>query len=80
MYAKWNGVYVVVAGSDRGPSPSRIISPNGEIIADLDDGSDGIAFAEIDLNEGCYKQGTGFWPAESDAKVSLIKKRREDLY
>ena len=79
ILAKWNGVYVVVSGCDS-PSPSRIIDPNGEIIAAADGCEDSLAFCEIDLSEGYYKPGTGFWPAVSDAKNALDKKRRTDIY
>jgi len=79
MQAKWNGFYVVVSGAHV-PQPSRIINPNGEIIAAADGTTDGLAFAEIDLSEGTHVQGMGFWPAVSDARNAMLWQRREDLY
>jgi len=79
MQAKWHGLYVVVSGAHV-PQPSRIIGPNGEIIADVDGTEDGLAFAEIDLSKGTYDQGTGFWPAVSDSRNALFWNRREELY
>ena len=78
--AKRNGIYVAVAGSDGGgPSPSRVINPNGEVVAAAGP-EDGLAIKKIDLSEGCYGPGTGFWPAASDARNALIMQRREVLY
>ena len=79
MQAKWHGLYVVVSGAHV-PQPSRIIGPNGEIIADVDGTEDGLAFAEIDLSKGTYDQGTGFWPAVSDSRNALFWNRCEELY
>jgi predicted amidohydrolase len=79
MQARWHGLYVVVSGAHP-PHPSRIIDPHGELIASVDGEADGIAFAEINLAEGIYCQGTGFWPAVSDARNSLFWKRRKGLY
>ena len=79
MQAKWQGLYIVVSGAHV-PQPSRIINPNGEIIADVDGTEDGLAFAEIDLSLGTFSQGTGFWPAVSDARNALFWNRRFDCY
>ena len=79
MQAKWQGLHVVVSGAHP-PQPSRIINHNGDIVADVDGTADGLAFAEIDLAEGTYSQGTGFWPAVSDARNALFMSRREDVY
>lgn len=79
MLAKDTGMYVVVSGGDM-PHPSRIINPNGDIIACVDGTADGIAFMEIDLSKNFYSPGTGFFPAASNARNALYNQRRHELY
>jgi predicted amidohydrolase len=79
MQARWNGMYFVVSGGD-GPQNARIVNPAGETISSVDGTADDLAFASIDLNEGCRRGGMGFYPYPSDARSALLAKRREDLY
>ena len=79
MLAKETGRYVVVSGGDI-PHPSRIINPDGAIIASVDGTADGIAYAEIDLSKGFDAIGTGFYPATSSARCAIFNQRRQELY
>ena len=79
IQAKENGLYVIVSGGDV-PHPSRIINPNGDIIANVDGTADGVAFAEIDISHGFYSMATGFYPATSNASNAMLNQRRNDLY
>jgi len=79
VQAKENGMYVIVSGGDL-PHPSRILDPNGDIIASVDGACDGIAFAEIEVSRGFYSMATGFYPATSNAGNALFNQRRKKLY
>ena len=74
-----NGIPVVVAGDD-GPRPSRIISPLGEIIADVDNTQDAICLAELDLAEPCYVHWLSVGDAKGEPRSLYRKERRTDLY
>lgn len=79
ILAKEAGRYIVVSGGDK-PHPSRIINPNGDIIASVDGTADGIAFTEIDLSKSFYSMALGFYPAKSNAHNALHNQRRQHLY
>jgi len=79
MLARETGMHVVLSGSGP-PHPSRVINPNGDIIASVDGAADGIAFAEIDLAKGFYSRETGFFPAVSNARSALPSQQRHELY
>ncbi|MGE5647421.1 MAG: nitrilase-related carbon-nitrogen hydrolase [Acidobacteriota bacterium] len=71
-----NGVYVVAARGQP-QSPSRIIDPDGEVLAET---SGGIASATIDLS----RESRVFWlsvgAALGEAKSLYIRERRPDTY
>lgn len=85
-----NGVYVVVAGIDGSKvmrtshgvgRASRIINPEGTVIAEIGKGDEiDYCVAEVDLNQ----RFTDYWfsvgPAEGEPRNVLIKERRPDTY
>lgn len=74
-----NGIHVVVAGSD-GPKPSRIVDPDGKLLAELPSGIDGVATADIDLDERFYTYWMSVGPAYGEAKSIYMKERRSATY
>lgn len=81
--AKDNGVYVVVAGM-YGPATSRIINPNGEIIATVESqnpGADeGVCLVDIDLDERYFTYWLSLGPCYSEHRHVYRKERRVDTY
>lgn len=70
-----NGVYLVAsvsAGAD-----SRVISPEGEVVADT---TDGLATADLDLNKESRLWWLSVGPADGEAKSLVIQERRPDTY
>jgi predicted amidohydrolase len=70
-----NGVYLVASVSHG--LPSRIVDPDGEVVAET---GEGLATADLDL----AKESRLFWlsvgPAEGEAKSLYIQERRPDTY
>jgi predicted amidohydrolase len=85
-----NGVYIVVAGvngdiskpSDKPLTgkPSRIISPDGEIQAEIGPGDAAICSVNVDLGQPYYKYWLSVGPAYGEPRKVLIKERRPDTY
>jgi len=71
-----NGVYLVASSTSAG-SPSRIVSPDGKVLAEA---SDGIAVADIDLSTESRVQWLSVGPALGEGKSLYIKERRPDTY
>jgi len=70
-----NGVYVVAsvsAGAD-----SRIIDPDGEVVANT---TAGLATADLDLNKESRLWWLSVGPADGEAKSLVIQERRPDTY
>jgi predicted amidohydrolase len=70
-----NGVFLV-ASSTGAKSPSRIVSPEGVVLAEA---ADGIAIADIDLASETRVPGLSFGAA-GEGKSLYIKERRPDTY
>lgn len=70
-----NGVYLVTSVSDG--AASRIVSPDGEVIAEA---TDGLATAEIDLRKESRLWWLSVGPAYGEAKSLVIQERRPDTY
>ena len=70
-----NGVYVVASVSDG--ADSRIINPDGEVIANT---TDGLATADLDLNKESRLWWLSVGPADGEAKSLVIEERRPDTY
>jgi predicted amidohydrolase len=71
-----NGIYLVTS-SALPPSPSRIVNPEGEVIAET---SGGIATATIDLNREFRLLWLSVGPSEGEARSLYVKERRPELY
>jgi predicted amidohydrolase len=70
-----NGVYLVTSvGQGRA---SRIVNPNGEVMAET---TDGLATAEIDLRKKWREWWLSVGPAYGEAKSLVIQERRPDTY
>jgi predicted amidohydrolase len=70
-----NGVFLV-ASSTAQRSPSRIVSPDGIVLAEA---ADGIAVADLDLSAETRVQGLSF-AALGEGKSLYLKERRPDTY
>jgi predicted amidohydrolase len=81
--AKDNGVYVVVAGM-YGPDTSRIINPNGDIIATVEsqnpEADEGVCVVDIDLDKRYYTYWLSVGPCYSEHRHVYRKERRVDTY
>jgi predicted amidohydrolase len=71
-----NGVYIASSIS-AGDLPSRIVAPTGDVLAET---TDGIAAANIDLDQETRVMWLSVGPAEGDPKSLYIKERRPDTY
>ena len=70
-----NGVYLVTSvGQGRA---SRIVNPDGEVMAET---TDGLATAEIDLTKTWREWWLSVGPAFGEAKSLVIEERRPDTY
>ncbi|MDR3677356.1 MAG: carbon-nitrogen hydrolase family protein [Acidobacteriota bacterium] len=70
-----NGVYLVTSvGEGRA---SRIVNPNGEVMAET---TDGLATADIDLGKKWREWWLSVGPAYGEAKSLVIEERRPDTY
>ena len=70
-----NGVYLVTSvGEGRA---SRIVNPDGEVMAET---TDGLATADIDLSQQWREWWLSVGPAYGEAKSLLIEERRPDTY
>jgi predicted amidohydrolase len=70
-----NGVYLVAATSEG--RDSRIIDPDGELMADT---TDGLAAAELDLNKESRLWWLSVGPADGEPKSLVIQERRPETY
>jgi predicted amidohydrolase len=70
-----NGVYLVAATSEG--RDSRIIDPDGEVVADT---TDGVAAAELDLNKETRQWWLSVGPADGEPKSLVIQERRPETY
>ncbi len=73
-----NGVYVV-ASSTVAKSPSRIIDPDGDVLAETLDRF-GIVVSSINLDRESRLHWLSVGPAEGEARSLYIKERRPDTY
>ncbi len=73
-----NSVYLV-SSNTVGDSPSRIIDPTGEVLAETPERF-GIAVADIDLDREWRVYWLSVGPATGEAKSLYIKERRPDTY
>jgi predicted amidohydrolase len=71
-----NGVFLI-ASSTQAQSPSRIIDPNGRVLAET---ADGIASAEIDIDQHTRVYWLSVGAADGEGKSIYIKERRPDTY
>lgn len=71
-----NGVYLI-SSATVAKSPSRIIDPSGEVLAET---MDGIATADIDLSREWRLRWLSIGPGDGEAKSLYIKERRPDTY
>ncbi|TYP76582.1 carbon-nitrogen hydrolase family protein [Paenibacillus methanolicus] len=74
-----NGIHVVVAGM-WGENPSRIIDPEGNILAEISEQAHGVAIAEIDLDRPYYKRYLSVGDADGEARVLFRQERRPHTY
>jgi predicted amidohydrolase len=74
-----NGIHVVVSGGD-GPNPSRIINPEAQIIAEINNEKDDIIIAEVDLDKRYYQHWLSVGDANGEGASIYLKERRSDLY
>ena len=70
-----NGVYLVSAVSNG--VASRIVNPDGEVIAET---TDGLATAELDLRRESRLWWLSVGPADGELKSLVIQERRPDTY
>ncbi len=70
-----NGVYLVASVSDG--APSRIVNPDGEVMAET---ADGLATAELDLTRESRLWWLSVGPADGELKSLMIQERRPDTY
>ena len=70
-----NGVYLVASISDG--AASRIVNPDGEVIAET---TDGLATAELDLRRESRLWWLSVGPADGELKSLVIQERRPDSY
>ena len=70
-----NGVYLVTSVSEG--RASRIVNPNGEVMAET---TDGLATAEIDLRKKWREWWLSVGPAYGEAKSLVLEERRPDTY
>lgn len=70
-----NGVYLVASVSDG--APSRIVNPDGEVMAET---ADGLAAAELDLRKESRLWWLSVGPADGELKSLVIQERRPDSY
>ena len=73
-----NGVYLV-ASSTVAQSPSRIVDPTGEVLAETLDPF-GIAVSDIDLDREDRLHWLSVGPADGEARRLYIRERRPDTY
>jgi predicted amidohydrolase len=73
-----NGVYLV-SSNTVGPSPSRIIDPQGEVLAETAEPF-GIVVAEIDLDRERRLNWLSVGPGDGEARSLYIRERRPDTY
>ena len=71
-----NAVFLVASATHRGTG-SRIVDPNGQVLAETDEG---LAAAEIDLGKETRARWLSIGPADGEAKSLYIKDRRPDTY
>ncbi|WP_271750962.1 carbon-nitrogen hydrolase family protein [Cohnella rhizoplanae] len=74
-----NGIHVVVAGMWE-EKPSRIVDPQGQVIAELSEEARGVAVAEIDLDRRYYKYWLSVGDADGEARSLFRRERRPDTY
>lgn len=70
-----NGVYLVASVSDG--APSRIVNPDGEVMAET---ANGLAAAELDLRRESRLWWLSVGPADGELKSLVIQERRPDSY
>ncbi len=70
-----NGVYLITAVSEG--RASRIVNPNGEVIAET---TDGLATADIDLSKEWREWWLSVGPAYGEPRSLVIEERRPDTY
>ena len=70
-----NGVYVIAAVSEG--RASRIINPEGEVVAET---TDGLATADLDLDRESRLWWLSVGPADGEAKSLVIQERRPETY
>jgi predicted amidohydrolase len=70
-----NGVFLVASVSDG--AASRIVNPDGEVIAET---ADGLATAELDLTRESRLWWLSVGPADGELKSLVIQERRPDSY
>jgi predicted amidohydrolase len=70
-----NGVYLVASVSHG--APSRIVNPDGEVMAET---ADGLAAAELDLRRESRLWWLSVGPADGELKSLVIQERRPDSY
>lgn len=70
-----NGVYLVSSVSDG--AASRIVNPDGEVMAET---TDGLATAELDLTKESRLWWLSVGPADGELKSLAIQERRPDTY
>ena len=73
-----NGIYLV-SSNTVGPSPSRIIDPSGEVLAETA-APFSMAFAEIDLDRERRLHWLSVGPGDGEARSLYIQERRPDTY
>lgn len=71
-----NGLFLVASSTSK-ESPSRIINPDGQVLAET---ADGIATAEIDLDRETRVRWLSVGSADGEGKSLYIKERRSDTY
>jgi len=70
-----NGVYLVASVSEG--NASRIINPEGEVVAET---TDGLATADLDLDRESRLWWLSVGPADGEAKSLVIQERRPETY
>ena len=73
-----NGLYLV-SSNTVGASPSRIVNPQGEVLAETADRF-GVVSAEIDLDREWRLNWLSVGPGEGEARRLFIRERRPDTY
>lgn len=70
-----NGVYLVAATSEG--HDSRIIDPDGEVVAET---TDGLATADLDLNKETRQWWLSVGPSDGEPRSLVIQERRPETY